>query len=278
MTTFATYSLWQISVHKITIWVICKWRYFPKKIDWGARRTWECGGYRQWYCGSRVLNMIAILKQLLERCENVGIRLNREKCSFRQSTDQFMGHEVTSEGLRAHPAKIEAVLNKPAPQTKEEISTLQGMAGYLSKFLPQLSHEMEPLRKLLKEGVEFEWGEDQYKAFDNIKHLVTEAPVMAYCDPNDDLILQCDASNKGLGAASIQNGKPIAYKSKALTETEKRYARNWKGNVGFGVGTREIPSIHICQTYYCAYRSPAFRKHCKNNLWPKLPDVYKQCC
>ena len=47
------------------------------------------------------------------------------------------------------------------------------MVGYLSKFLPQLSHEMEPLKKLLEEGVKFEWGEDQCKAFDNIKHLVT---------------------------------------------------------------------------------------------------------
>ena len=112
-----------------------------------------------------------------------------------------MGHEVTSEGLRADPAKLEAVSNMPAPQTKEELSTLQGMVGFLSKFLPQLSHEMELLRKLLKEGVKFEWGEDQCKAFDNIKHLVTEAPVLEYYDPNDDLILQCDASNKGLGAA-----------------------------------------------------------------------------
>ena len=49
--------------------------------------------------------------------------------------------------------------------------------------------------------------------------------MLAYYDPNDDLILQCDASNKGLGAALIQNGKPIAYKSKALTETEKRFAQ-----------------------------------------------------
>ena len=177
-----------------------------------------------------------------------------------------MGHEFTSEGLRADPAKIEAVLNMLASQTKEEMSTLQGMVGYLSKFLPQLSHEMEPLRKLLKEGVKFEWCEDQCKFFGNIKHLVTEAPVLAYYDPNDDLILQCDALNKGLGAALIQNGKPIAYKCKALTETEKKLCTNWKGNAGFGVGTWEIPSIYLWQACYCAYRSPAFRKYCKKNF------------
>ena len=107
----------------------------------------------------------------------------------------------------------------PKPQTKDEIKTLQGMVGYLAKFLPRLSHEMEPLRKMLRDDVDFIWGHDQDKAFDTIKKLVTCSPVLAYYQPEKELVLQCDASNRGLGAALLQDGKPIAYKSRAITPT-----------------------------------------------------------
>ena len=166
----------------------------------------------------------ARLRRLLKRCEQVGIRLNKEKCVFRQHSITFVGHEITSEGLRADPAKIEAVIKMPKPQTKDEIRTLQGMVGYLSKFLPRLSQVMEPLRQLLRDEVKFVWGKEQEKAFSEVKRLVTETPVLAYYKPDEELVLQCDASNKGLGAALLQGGKPIAYKSRAVTPTESRYA------------------------------------------------------
>ena len=53
-----------------------------------------------------------------------------------------------------------------------------------------------------------------------MKKLVTSAPILAFYDSNEELILQCDASSKGLGAALIQKEKPMAYVSRALTENE----------------------------------------------------------
>ena len=68
------------------------------------------------------------------------------------------------------------------------------------------------------------WGEMQEKAIGNIKKLITESPVLAYYNPNDELVIQCDSSDLGLGAALIQNGRPTAYASRSLTDTESRYA------------------------------------------------------
>ena len=82
---------------------------------------------------------------------------------------------------------------------------------------------MEPIRQLTRGGVVFQWGEAQERAFEKVKSLVTEAPVLAYYSPKEELVLQTDASNKGLGAALLQNGKPIAYKSRALSDTESKY-------------------------------------------------------
>ena len=58
-----------------------------------------------------------------------------------------------------------------------------------------------------------------------MKRIVTEAPVLAYYDPKVALTIQCDASSEGLGAALLQQGKPVAYASRALTDTEQRYAQ-----------------------------------------------------
>ena len=54
---------------------------------------------------------------------------------------------------------------------------------------------------------------------------MTAAPILSYYDPKEELVTQCDASQKGLGAALLQKGKPIAYASRALTDTETRYAQ-----------------------------------------------------
>ena len=58
-----------------------------------------------------------------------------------------------------------------------------------------------------------------------IQNLVTEAPVLSYYNPSSDLAIQCDASQKGLGAALLQDQKPVVYASHALTETETCYAQ-----------------------------------------------------
>lgn len=61
------------------------------------------------------------------------------------------------------------------------------------------------------------------KMFSKIKELVTEAPLLRYYDPADELTLQSDASDKGLGAALLQQGQPIAFASRALTQCELGY-------------------------------------------------------
>ena len=58
-----------------------------------------------------------------------------------------------------------------------------------------------------------------------IQNLVTEASVLSYYNPSSDLAIHCDASRKGLGAALLQDHKPVVYASHALTETETRYAQ-----------------------------------------------------
>ena len=98
------------------------------------------------------------------------------------------------------------------------------MKTYLGSYIPNLSNHTAPLRQLLHKESEFQWHHKHQTAFDTLKALVRNANTLTYFDPEQPAIIQVDASQYALGAALLQNNKIIAYASKSLTDTEKRYA------------------------------------------------------
>ena len=164
------------------------------------------------------------VRKLLQRCREKGIILNKEKSRFTVPEVHFLGHIVSSDGLKADPSKIEAVLNMNPPRSKDDVDRLRGMVNYLSKFLPCLSQVMEPINALTRKGVEWSWNACHDKAFCKLKELLTEAPVLTYFNSEKELVIHTDASDRGIGAALLQDGKPLAYTSRALSDTETRYA------------------------------------------------------
>lgn len=165
------------------------------------------------------------LTTFLQRCEAQGVVLNTDKFTLRQKEVPFIGHIATDEGLRVDPAKVRAIVEMPAPKDKAGIQRLLGLAQYLSKFLPHLSDITKPLRELTQNDVEWTWESPQQKALDTLKKAVTTTPVLRYYNLKEEVTIQCDASQSGLGAALTQNGQPVAYASRALTPAETRYAQ-----------------------------------------------------
>ena len=113
----------------------------------------------------------------------------------------YIGHLLTSEGVRADPSKVEAILQMTKPEDVQGVRRILGMTNYLAKFLPKLSDVSEPLRQLTRKEREFHWSGVHDRAFDNIKALVSTPPLLKYYEPDKTLRLQCDASEKGLGAS-----------------------------------------------------------------------------
>ena len=166
-------------------------------------------------------NLVAFLRL----CDEKGLKLNTEKLMLRQPEVSFIGHIATGEGLKVDPSKVKAIREMPAPTDIAGVQRMLGLAQYLSKFLPHLSDITKPLRELTQQDVEWAWDEPQKMALKSLKDAVTRTPVLRYFNVKEDVTLQCDASQSGLGAALLQNGQPVAYASRALTPAETRYAQ-----------------------------------------------------
>ena len=97
---------------------------------------------------------------------------------------------------------------------------------YMGNFVPHLSHHTEPLRAMLKQEAVFAWDEMANASFQKIKDLIAKSATkpLRYYDRRKPVTVQVDASQRGLGACLLQDGQPIAYASKSLTDTETRYA------------------------------------------------------
>jgi transposase InsO family protein len=166
--------------------------------------------------------------RLLQRCREQGIKLNKDKVEYKQKEISYLGHILSRQGLKPDPKKISAVQQLPTPEDKQAIQRLLGVVGYLQKFAPNLSDAAAPLRELVKKNVHFRWDEHVHgEALKKVKHILSQPPVLRYFDTsgNCKTTLQCGASKFGLGACLMQDGQPIQYASRAMTETEKEYAQ-----------------------------------------------------
>lgn len=166
-----------------------------------------------------------ILRQLLSRARDMNVRFNRSKLQLTVSSVVYMGHVVSSHGIAPDPSKIRAIVDFPPPTSKEDLLRFNGMATYVSRYIPNFSDLTFPYRQLLKKDAPWTWAEPQQQAFTAIKQLISSAPVLSHYNPQKELVIQTDASSKGLGSCLMQDGHPISFASRALTDCETRYAQ-----------------------------------------------------
>ena len=97
---------------------------------------------------------------------------------------------------------------------------------HLRKLSPNLSDVTAPLRELTKKENDFIWDAVREKAYNSMKQLLCKepGPVLTYFDPQNDVVLQCNVSQKGLGAALLQERQTIAYASRCMPSAEHNYA------------------------------------------------------
>ena len=99
------------------------------------------------------------LLQVLNKCREIGLKLNPDKCKFGQTSVNFYGNIVSTAGLKLDPKKVNIIVKMPPPKNKTELASFLGMCNYLSNYVPRLSDVMSTLQELNRKNTEFTWNE-----------------------------------------------------------------------------------------------------------------------
>ena len=113
----------------------------------------------------------------------------------------------------------------PDPKDVKAVQTFLGLVNYMARFIPNLADIAAPLRQLTAKDAMWMWELSQEEAMKKIKNAIVQSTMLRYYDPAKPAVLQCDASEYGLGTALLEGGQPIAFASRTLSDTEKRYAQ-----------------------------------------------------
>jgi hypothetical protein len=128
------------------------------------------------------------------------------KCVFWLEEIQFLGHILSAKGIAVDPSKVKDILEWNSPTTVHQVQSFLRLAGYYRRFIPDFSKIVKPITGLLKNDTKFDWSSKCNEAFEQLKVLLTTAPVLAQSDIEKPFDVYCDASGSGLGCVLMQDG------------------------------------------------------------------------
>jgi ribonuclease HI len=146
------------------------------------------------------------------------------KCSFYQKQIHYLGHIISEEGIVVDPEKVQAIQEWPTPRNVTEVRSFMGLAGYYRRFIAGFSRIAHAITSLQRKGKKFQWVEQCESSFQQLKQLLTSAPILRIVDPSKNYVVCTDACKEGLGGVLSQEGFVVCYESRKLKEHEKNYA------------------------------------------------------
>ena len=163
-------------------------------------------------------------------CRN-GLKISPKKCQLFKTDLQYMVNTIFIGDKRVcvRPLRnwIEAIQKLEPPTTIKGCRSVVDMVNVVSIFCPELQKLLKPIYDLTRKGRQLIWGEEQQKAFNEIKHRLQRPPVLHLPDRYGRFLLYSDTSKFATGSAlyQIQNGQPrlIAYANKRMPEAAKNY-------------------------------------------------------
>jgi len=151
------------------------------------------------------------------------------ECRFLQRRIEYLGYIIEEGCVKPSKQKTLSVINFPKPTCVKQVQSFLGLTGYFRKFIPQYSIIARPLSNLLKNEVKFHFDEEQEHAFQQLKNILCQEPVLQLYRANAETELHTDASSQGFGAILLQRNikdqffHPIYYASWKTTEAESKY-------------------------------------------------------
>ena len=169
------------------------------------------------------------LRNALARLREAKLYGRIHKCSFLKDQVEYLGFDISAEGIKPSESKIRTILEWPTPETPRDVRSFLGLCSFYRRFVRGFSNIAAPLTELTKEKKPWQWREDQEElAFNQMKIAMTTAPVLLYPDFAKQFTVTTDASLVAVGGILQQDQgqglQPVAYASKKLNSAEVRYS------------------------------------------------------
>ncbi|CAN6458177.1 unnamed protein product [Victoria cruziana] len=163
------------------------------------------------------------LEVVLKVLRDNNLFAKQSKCTFEQTSIEYLGHIVDEQGVHADPEKLVAVADWPQPKDAKRLRGFLGLTGYYRRFIKGYGSIAAPLTQMLRRNA-FEWTDKSLEAFTHLKNALVSAPVLTLPNFTKMFVVETDACDVGVGAVLSQDGHPIAYMSKALTKRAKPFS------------------------------------------------------
>lgn len=176
---------------------------------------------------------VQVLKGVAKRLRDARLSISQKKSNFCCKQLTFLGYVLSEEGLGPNPDRIKPIINYKRPETVKDIRRLVGLVNWYRRFIPDAATLLTPLTDLIKQyGPEsqrkIQWKPEHQQAFDQVKHKLTEAPILTMADYSLPFKIYSDASLVA-GAAiltQVQGGseRVIAYHSVKFSTAQQNYS------------------------------------------------------
>ncbi|GFT43300.1 retrovirus-related Pol polyprotein from transposon 17.6 [Trichonephila clavipes] len=172
------------------------------------------------------------LKIIFEVAKKYGLEIKFKKCQILKKKIEFLGHIVESGTIKPSPTKTLAVRKFPEPTTIKQVQSFLGLTGYFRKYIKDYSKIAKPLSDLTRKENLFVFGTQQKEAFEKLKKIMSEGPILHLYKYGRKTELHTDACKQGYGAILLQEAEdeklhPVYYMSKKTNTAEENISEDY---------------------------------------------------
>lgn len=173
---------------------------------------------------------LATLREVLEKIRAAGLTVRPTKCEIGREEIAFLGHQIGKGKMAPLSGLVEKIQGAKRPETKRQVRSFLGLAGYYREFIANYAEVAAPLTGLTRKGGSnrVDWKPEHEESFGELKRRLASAPILRLPDIQKPFVLRTDASDQSIGAVLLQAHDgvlhPVAYASRRLLQREVAYA------------------------------------------------------